>query len=59
MAKKSIVTRIPLELDNLIRKIAEKNQMTAAEAARELSREAGNILNGKVKRKKIIKEVRF
>jgi hypothetical protein len=59
MAKKSLTTRIPLELRDMIKKIAVKNNISFLEAGREIEKEFSSSLNGKVRRTKLIKEIRF
>jgi hypothetical protein len=59
MAKKTLTLRIPSELKDFLAKISEKNDISLVEAGRELAREASSILNGKVKKRRIIREVRF
>lgn len=59
IGKGTVIMRVPKELERVMKEIAEKNGISAVQAGKELATEAKNMLNGKVRKRKFIREVRF
>lgn len=59
IGKGTVIMRVPKELREVLKEIAKKNDIKMVPAAKELANEAKIMLDGKIRKRKIIREVRF